>query len=84
MNKFIYLIICSFLFSTPFHSFELNENSKMLSRSNGSFPDSNGIIDIEYYYPPNNFIGTQRTARMWVGTGAGLGKITLPPHGLVF
>ena len=84
MNRFIYALICSLLCSTPFHSFELNENSKMLSRSNGSFPDSNGIIDIEYYYPPNNFIGTQRTAHMWVGTGAGLGKITFHPHGLVF
>ena len=46
MNRFIYALICSLLCSTPFHSFELNENSKMLSRSNGSFPDSNGIIEL--------------------------------------
>ena len=69
MNKFIYLIICSFLFSTPFHSFELNRNSKILSRSSGDFPQSNGIIDIE----PFSLLETEN--RFWISTGAGLGKV---------
>ena len=84
MNRFIYLIIFSILLSTPFHGFQLNKDSNQLGRDNGSFPDSNGIIDIDYDYTLNNFIpgGTAMEIRMWVGTGAGLGKIGMMPDTL--
>ena len=78
MNRFIYLIICSFLFSTPFHSFKLNKDSKMLSRSSGGFPQSNGIIDIE----PFSLLETEN--RFWISTGAGLGFATCHTLGCTF
>jgi len=65
MNRIIYLISCSFLLSVPFHGFELNKYSKYLTRSNGNFPDSNGIIDIE----------SEDNDVIWIGTGAGLGYL---------
>ncbi len=47
MNKIINLVIISILFSVPFQDFHINKISTDLKRSNGNFPDSNGIIDIE-------------------------------------
>ena len=79
MNRIIYIIICSILFSTPFHGFQLNKDSSSLGRSNGDFPDSNGIIDIEHYQVPPSNMGTARVSYVWVGTGVGLGKIALSP-----
>ena len=54
MNRVINFIIVSMLFSAPLYDFKFNNSSNDLSRSNGSFPDSNGIIDIELNYCPWN------------------------------
>ena len=64
MSKFVYPILLTIVFAVPFYDFHIN-NQNYLSRSNGTFPNSNGIIDIEYdnYY-------------VWVSTGAGLGRVT--------
>ena len=66
MNKFIYFIVSSMIFSFPFHDFHMSNDKNYLSRSNGTFPDNNGIIDIEYSSSRNYIL---------VSTGAGLGRI---------
>ena len=74
MNRFIYLIIFSILLSTPFHGFQLNKDSNQLSRDNGSFPDSNGIIDIEHSWIYSGATPLRDYTYSWISTGAGLGK----------
>ena len=68
MNKIIYFITLSILCSTPFENFKITKNQNDLGRSNGNFPDSNGIIDIE---------SSKNSDYLWVSTGAGLGKINI-------
>ena len=64
MNRIVFFIIISMVFSTPFHDFHIGNETNNLGRSNGSFPDSNGIIDIE-----------EGSSYIWISTGAGLGKL---------
>ena len=78
MSRIIYFIICSILFSTPFHGFKLNKGQEQLSRSNGDFPDSNGIIDIEPFSSSNSEVD------YWISTGSGLGTVRIAMESLTF
>ena len=68
MNKIIPLIIISILCSYPTYDFHIHNVQTNLKRSNGNFPDSNGIIDIE---------SNAGSEYIWMSTGAGLGRIDI-------
>ena len=73
MNKIINVITVSFLLSNLIYDFQINRGP---DNSTPSFPESNGIIDIEGNPNTDNII--------WVTTGSGLGKITVNIPSLTF